>query len=80
MTEVTAALLQDSPNPYTPFAVFCTGAGDYFKTPLVGCQDYLPDDPPCVDAGDEEGGACYKLLPLDLDGYPLSLNPAGLWR
>lgn len=80
MTEATARLLQDSPNPDTPFAVFCARASNYFEPPLVCCHDHLPDDPPCVDAGDKKGGARYELLPFDINSNPLGLNPAGLWR
>lgn len=80
MTEVTGPLLQDSPDPYTPPAIFCTGVDNYLESLDASGVCNLLSDPPCVNAGDEEGGARYELLPFDVYGNPLNLNPAGLWR
>lgn len=80
MTEITVRLSQDSPDPYTPSAIFGPGADNYLESLSLRSVSNLPCYPCRVDARDEKGGARYELLPFDVYGNSLSLNPAGLWR
>jgi hypothetical protein len=80
VARATAALSQDSPDPHTPSTVFCMGAGNYFEPLGVRGVRNLPRYSPYVYAGDKKGGARYELLPFNVYGNSLSLNPAGFWR
>lgn len=80
MTEITVRLLQDSPDPYTPPAIFGPGACGNFEPLKVRCIRNLLGHSHGVNAGDKKGGARYELLPFDINSNSLGLNPAGLWR
>lgn len=80
MTEITARLLQNSPDPYTPSTIFSPGTDNYFESLSLRGVSKLVFYSCRVDAGDKKGGARYELLPFDINSNSLGLNPAGLWR